>query len=451
MNRLLYIALAFCLLLPGCKKDPNTTSTGVEIITPTGDEAYLNNGSDVIFDQNTLHTIELNLPEAALAYIDSDPTAEQYVEGSLTFNGETLSPVGIRYKGSVGAFVGGVENDEGFNFSGAKTATKLSLKIKIDWEGYNSTFYGLKRLQLHSQNLDPSQMRDRLGYWLFRSMGVPTARAVHARVVINGTYYGLYSMVEQLDEQWTNYHFENGSGNLYKEVWPMYSNGDITNERDFYRALVTNRGAGTTVDRMQEFAEAIHGADDNALRQVIQDHMDLDEILSYVAVDRLIRNDDGVFHWYCGVLGCSPHNFFWYENPATNKMHLIPWDLDNAFENILGPANEVTPIADAWGETSNDCRPFEFGALNFRQKSAACDKLTGGWASFDTEYQEIKTRFINTVFSQAEVETRIDAWADQIRPATLEASQQHSDAITIEEWEQAIETLKAQLAFARTQ
>ena len=26
--------------------------------------------------------------------------------------------------------------------------------------------------------------------------------------------------------------------------------------------------------------------------------MDLEKIMSYIAVDRAIRNDDGVFHWY---------------------------------------------------------------------------------------------------------------------------------------------------------
>ena len=38
--------------------------------------------------------------------INDDPTKEEYIEGALIFEGDTISPVGIRYKGSVGAFVG---------------------------------------------------------------------------------------------------------------------------------------------------------------------------------------------------------------------------------------------------------------------------------------------------------------------------------------------------------
>ena len=46
---------------------------------------------------------------------------------------------------------------------------------------------------------------------------------------------------------------------------------------------------------------------------------------------------------------------------------------------------------------------------------------------------------------------KIDEWANQIRNATQEAAELHDDAISIEEWESAMENLKAQLAHARTQ
>ena len=107
----------------------------------------------------------------------------------------------------MGAFVGGVYENWA-NPSGRKIATKLSMKFKIDWKGYHSTFYNLKTLQLHSMNLDNSQMHDRLGYWLFRKMGVPAPRCVHTKLYINGEYNGLFSLVEQIDEQFADYHFQ---------------------------------------------------------------------------------------------------------------------------------------------------------------------------------------------------------------------------------------------------
>ena len=43
----------------------------------------------------------------------------------------------------------------------------------------------------------------------------------------------------------------------------------------------------------------------------------------------------------------------------------------------------------------------------------------------------------------------IDQWANQIRNATIEANQIHSDAITVQNWEDAIVELKTQLEYAR--
>ena len=117
-------------MICSCNKNDGYTSSGVPIIEANGDENYLNQPSDSIFNQDKLPILEINLPEGALDYINSDPVAEEYVEGSLTYNGETISPIGIRYKGSVGAFVGGVSGRDWTNPSGHKTATKLSMKFK---------------------------------------------------------------------------------------------------------------------------------------------------------------------------------------------------------------------------------------------------------------------------------------------------------------------------------
>ena len=81
-------------------------TTVVKTVISTGDEAYLNLKSDYIFNQEELYTYELILPPDHLEELDRDPAAGVYVEGAHIFQGDTISPVGIRYKGSVGGFVG---------------------------------------------------------------------------------------------------------------------------------------------------------------------------------------------------------------------------------------------------------------------------------------------------------------------------------------------------------
>lgn len=449
MNKIYSILLITSLFIISCEKNNGLTSSGVPIIIPNGNEIYLNQPSDSLFRQNNLPILEINLPTGALDYINSDPTAEIYVEGSLSYNGETISPIGIRYKGSVGAFVGGVSGENWTNPSGRKTATKLSMKFKINWKGYHSTFYNLKTLQLHSMNLDNSQMHDRLGYWLFRKMGVPAPRCVHTKLYINGEYNGLFSLVEQIDEQFTEYHFSDGSGNLYKEVWPLKSNNSIQSDKKFYQGLVTNNFQGTNIDIIKSFAENILNANDSKIQTVIDHHMDLNKTIALAVVDRAIRNDDGPFHWYCDWGSCEPHNFFWYENPTTNKTHLIPWDLDNAFENIISNSNPVTPIADSWGDTTNNCQSFEYGEWQIYQKSAACDRIIGALARYDLEYQQLKDSLINGPMSEFTVNSLIDQWATQITNATQEAHNMHNDALNPTTWQNAIIELKSQLEHAR--
>ena len=173
----------------------------------------------------------------SLRKIDSDPTKEEYVEGILIFRGDTLSPVGIRYKGSVGAFVGCTSGKDWSNPSGKKICTKLSMKVKINWKGRKDKFYDLTKLQFHSQNIDPTQMHERLGYWFFRSMGVVAPRSVHAKLIINNKYSGLYALTEQIDDNFARYNFDEPNGNLYKEVWPIDHKGNPQNEKNLYDGL----------------------------------------------------------------------------------------------------------------------------------------------------------------------------------------------------------------------
>lgn len=446
----------FVLFVFSCNPDdsgdpviPDLPDIEIEPSEPTGEEQYLTLDSDYIFDQEKLHTFNLLISPSALAHIDSDPAAEEYVEGALVFEGDTISPVGVRYKGSIGAFVGCLSGNDWANPSGHKTCTKLSMKVKINWEGREEKFYGLKKLQFHSMNLDDSQMRERLGYWFFRKMGVPAPRSVHARLNINGEFNGLYALTEQIDGRFTRYNFDDGKGNLYKEIWPLRMDGQPHSEQAYINALKTNEDENPSAELIRTFAQEVSAANDNNIQSVISKWMNVDEIISYAVVDRTIKVDDGPLHWYCGGGECTSHNFYWYEDPTENKLHLIPWDLDNAFENIISNQNPVTPIADNWGEITNNCQPFNYGSFQLTQWSAACDKLTAGWVTFSDEYETTLSQFKSGPLSEAQVSEKINAWKAQIRGATLEANEKHDDAISISGWENAVNKLWEQVAYAR--
>ena len=457
--KLWYILILLLAVLISCSKENglvenpsiNDPDFKAPIIVPSGDEQYLQLGSDYIFDQNTLNTYELILSRDNLALIDANPAAERYVEGMLIFQGDTISPVGIRYKGSIGGFVGCVSGSDWTNPTGFKTCTKLSMKVKINWEGREELFYKVRKLQFHSQNLDQSQMHERLGYWLFRKMGVAAPRSVHAKLIINGAYAGLFALTEQIDGRFAKQNYEDNDGNLYKEVWPIGMDGNPHHEQVYLNALRTNEDENPSVSIIRDFGQRIADASETSLADTISKYMDLNEIISFIAVDRTIRNDDGPFHWYCNINDCSNHNYFWYEEPVNKMLHLIPWDLDNAFENVIHDANPVTPIADKWGEVTNDCQPFNYGTFNIRQWSASCDKLTRGWASFEDLYQIKVSELKDGPLSASSIDLQLGKWQEQIREATLQAQESHTDAITLQEWEAGINRLKSQIEYARSQ
>ena len=428
------------------EEDPtvNTVGAPVEIPSPNWQSGL----SDYLYDQELLHTFELTISDEAFAEINDDPSEEEYVEGSLTFEGETISPVGIRYKGSIGAWVGCLAGGNLFEPDGAKTCTKLSMKVKINWEDSSRTFWGVKKLQFHSMNLDPTQMHERLGYWLFRKMGVPAPRATHARLLINGNYVGLYAFVEQIDGRFVDRQFDDGDGNLYKEVWPLNHQGSARKRSEFRDALKTNEEDDVTVDHILTFSKELAAAQKSELPEIVAKWMDVEEIIRWAVVDRAIRNDDGPLHWYC-FDGCNNHNFYWYEEPTTGRLHLIPWDLDSAFANIVSDANPVTPIADKWGKITNDCRPFPYGQWNIPQWSATCDPLIGTWTTFVDESEAVWAAFLEGPFSAESTEAILKQWAGQIHDATSEAAATHQDALELEKWKAALSKLGSSLDFAR--
>jgi hypothetical protein len=60
------------------------------------------------------------------------------------------------------------------------------MKVSFDWQNPDGRFYGLRKLQFHAMNRDPSMLKERLGYSIFRDFGVAAPRAAHARLLING-------------------------------------------------------------------------------------------------------------------------------------------------------------------------------------------------------------------------------------------------------------------------
>ena len=395
-----------------------------------------------MYNEEVVRTIELELPPEDLAFLEADPAAEIYVEGSIIIDEERYDGVGIRYKGSVGAFLFCTDSPNPFDPSGPKNCPKLSMKVKFNEFASGQRFYGVKRLQFHAMNMDPSMLVERMGYELFRRMGVAAPRTAYIRLLINGVYIGIHLLVEQVDGQLIRSRFtEGGKGNLYKEAWP------ITNSPDFYLdSLRTNRDEDPSAEKMVAFYEDLQADADAAVLK----WLNIDYTMSYFAVDRTISNDDGVQHFYCfgGLVElCRNHNYFWYEEVEPNRQWLIPWDLDNAaFGNAFNPLD----IPGDWRDENPTCVP-EPGPIPFLPPAInpACDLLIHALAEYSDLYREKQQELLSGVFAQEAVEQRVDAWADLLRDEVTAAHQTDSVHVAPENWEVLVTNFKASLAVAR--
>ena len=378
-----------------------------------------------LFDPTKLHTFEVEIAPGDLETINTDPSAEQYVPARLRFEGQTY-PIGYRYKGSLGAFFPPCTN-----FLDGRKDGNCSVKISFNWMVPEGRFFGLKKLLFHAMNNDPSMLRERLGYGLFREMGVPASRASHAILKVNGQA-DVYALVEEVDSRFTRSRFtDGGKGNLYKEVWPVHDTA-----QPYINALETNDEA-PAVERIQRFVTAVkQGAPAMAA------WMDPDVTLSYMAVDRVIMNDDGAFHFYCfdrvfGNIFKSPVNdiFYWYEGENVDRLWVIPWDLDMAMNDTTQPPHLPTD----WRKAPNpaDCAVCASGSASGGPPSA-CDPIIHNFQAWQMMYEAKVDQFIAGPFNKAAVDAKLAAWKKQLADAGFRVD------------EQAITSLQATLDRART-
>jgi hypothetical protein len=250
---------------------------------------------------------------------------------------------------------------EGFSVvnSGNRTlhAPKRSWKITVGNDA--GDLAGMTCINLKSMYNDPAQMREALAWRLLRNAGVPAARHTYAKLAFDATYYGLFSVIEQVDKRFLTDHFgASHHGNLYKAYCGdvgcatlehrIGADGDDSG-RQYYRAdddhrtyrLKTNEDDrdASTYDDLAQFIRTVNGAtigggagrfDTDAFRESVDAIMNARAFLRWAAVNVLLGSWDNYY--------ATPSNYYLY-----NSGHLgaerdfmgapyftfIPWDYDN--------------------------------------------------------------------------------------------------------------------------
>ncbi|MBN2527733.1 MAG: CotH kinase family protein [Deltaproteobacteria bacterium] len=417
------------------------SATATESVDTT-DKVTMDKQNQTVFSQDQMLAYHVTIAADDLADMEENGNDEAYREASLHVVGEGVDEmfdkVGFRYKGAWSLHhcwddFGGVRS---YN----RECARISTKIKFDKYDKDARFLGLKRLNLHAMMGDGSKLRDRLAYSLFNDFGVTTSRTAHAKLYINNVYSGLVIAVEPIDGRFTHFRFpQGGDGNLYKEIWPSKN----VDEDWALAQLKTNEKPedDPNVSDFLAFKDAIAHSTVETFEDEMASQINMEEILRYIAMDRAIRNWDGIMGFYSSE---TSHNFYWYHDDGPeNLFHLIPWDLDNTmqeFDLYMDPQGwcDAEPVPD-WNETPLNCDArFTCISEEARMTPPRCDHFIDMLARTQWDaFVRIGNDLLGDVFTVLAMDDKITTWAAQIRAAVDE-----DPLLNVDEWDADVEQLR---------
>ena len=317
-----------------------------------------------------------------------------YVHADLDFEGQTFKDVGVRYKGN-GTFLE------------SRGSLKRPLKIDLNKHVKGQKLAGITKLNLHNNVTDASWMNEVLSYQLYRDAKVPAPRTAYARVYVSvpgkfeRKYFGLYSLVEDMDKHFTEENFGTKKGAIFKPVTP---NLFVDLGRDWASYKQTYDPKDETsyeeAQRVIGFCRMVTTASDEEFAAKLGNYIELDEFARFMAVMVYLADLDG-------MLGPG-QNFYLFLAPKTQKFSFIPWDQDHSFGQFAMRGTQEQR------ENLSIRRPWQ-GENRFLERVFKVE-------AFQKLYLAHLDEFSKTIFKAERFPKQVDEIATAIRPAVKEES-----------------------------
>jgi spore coat protein CotH len=269
-----------------------------------------------LFDPTVMHDISMWMNSRDLQTIRAHYDLNTHYPVDFEAAGTTVHNVSVRSRGG-----------------GSRNASKLGLLVEFSRYATGQTLQGHRALVLDNLWQDPPMLRERVAMALFAKMGVPAPLEAPARVSINGTRQGVYSIVESLDAQFLT-RVGAGDGYLFEYHWlqPYYFEDlgdDLTRYAPFFEARTHDAEPLTTLyTPIRQMLAAINEPSDTLWRSRVEQYVDLPQLLAHVAVETFLSEFDGLLG-YAGL-----NNFYLYRPAGSTRHQFFPWDRDNAFQDV---------------------------------------------------------------------------------------------------------------------
>ncbi|MEM8888196.1 MAG: CotH kinase family protein [Bacteroidota bacterium] len=266
-----------------------------------------------IFDDAIVHEIQLSFSDPDFwttlsnNYENNYPNVP-YIMANAVIDGESIDSIGVRIKGFSSTFI-----------STPKKSIKLDFNEYVSGKKYD----GLRKINLNNGEGDPAILRDKLCYDILRNAGVKAPRTAYAKVYLNGTYWGLYLLVEQIDRTFLQENFGTDEGNLFKNMGNSdlgWEGRDTSLYQQVFDLKTPNRAGAWS--RFVNFLDILNNSSDQDFKDAIAQVFDVELYLKVLAVDVATSNWDSYIE--------HGRNYYMYENPYSGKFQWIPWDYNLA-------------------------------------------------------------------------------------------------------------------------
>ncbi|MBN1652239.1 MAG: CotH kinase family protein [Deltaproteobacteria bacterium] len=441
---IIFLSIGFGL---GCETNDDRTGSRLNDAGQTGDnDGKIGDDSDILeacepacsecltgraaelFDWRSVPTFDIVLPERRWAYLQEHALDEEFEPACISFEGQSVGKVGVRFKGSYGTLIPCIDAQ------GKLICDKLSMKVKFNEVDAERRFYELKRLNFHSMINDFTKLHERLAYDLFRDMGIFSPRSAWAVLTVNGESYGLFSMVEQVDgrfiaDRWP----QEPDGDLYKEAWPGASS-----EISYYENKLATDAEDSSPEAFARFSSAIIDSEPQELGTELAKWTAPEYLARYLAVDDAIADVDGITAYYVSEdeSWSGNHNFYFYKERKRDFFWMIPWDMDSTFN--LWPDFSRIPH---WSVVPEDCSqtyPVWDGANDLL--APGCDRFFQAISAGSQDYYEAIDSLLSGPFSEESMLAKIDKLASFIADAVAAEPPEKSKGVTT--WKQEVAHLK---------
>ncbi len=225
---------------------------------------------------------------------------------TVTEGGVTYTNVSVHLKGSAGSF--------------RSVDDRPALTLNFDKHVEDQSLRGYDKLYLNNSVQDRSYANEKICRELFNAAGIPTPRATHAWVTLNGRTLGLYVMIEGFNKPFLKRHFSDVSGNLYDGGFLQDISADLS----------VNSGANP--EDKTDLRTLFRVSVERDLRKrfsYLPKLLDMDRFYTLMALDVMTWNWDGYTMHH--------NNFRLFHDMESDRFIFIPHGMDQMFERADGP------------------------------------------------------------------------------------------------------------------